>query len=271
MSKHLLSAFASDDSARFAQLLGAANDPEEVVGILTDIPDGLEGVVVAKLDTEAADRLLNGLPDAVVIGWLSSCSVDAARHMLARINHERSLRLIASIEDRSKRRGLRRLVEYQPGTIGELVQANAPVILDSTPVAGIFTEIQRQSGGPGAPLVVLRQDGTVSGVLDMVYLLRNRDPDARASDFLIPVKPAFAKASQASLKDREEWAQLTSLPVVDYDRKLVGYVSRSSLESRLGNVDESDLFLQSVIELSKQFFEFMAAMLVLVFDRRSSR
>ena len=271
MGRHLLSAFASHDPERFAQLLGASNDPVESIAILADIPDGLEGDVVARLTPEAAGRLLNELPDPVVTGWLSSCSVDTARRMLAHIGRERAAGLISGIEDRSKRRGLRRLVEYPPGTIGELVQFSVIAIRDSAPVASIQSEIQQQAGPPEAPVVLIRGDGTVSGVLDLIMFLQNHDQDSRAGDFRIPVKPVFADASQSSLRNRDEWSRLTSLPVVDYEGQLIGYVSRSGLESSLGAVDESSIFLQSGVELSKQFLEFMAQVLQMIFDRRNPR
>ena len=271
MGKHLLSAFASDDPERFAQLLGASNDPAESIAILADIPDGLEGDVVSRLAPKAAGQLLNGLADPVVTGWLNSCSVDTARRMLFHIGRERSAGLISGIDDRSKRRGLRRLVAYPPGTIGELVQYSVIAIRDSVPAAGIQAEIQRQAGPAEAPVIIIRSDGTVSGVLDLIMFLKNHDQDSRASDFRIPVKPVFADASQSSLRNRDEWNRLTNLPVVDYEGQLIGYVSRSNLENSLGTEGESSIFLQSGLELSKQFLEFMAQVLQMIFDRRNPR
>jgi len=64
MSKHL-SAFAADDPVLFARLLGTSDDPAEAIAILSDIPNGLEGEVVARPAPAAADRLLNELPDPV--------------------------------------------------------------------------------------------------------------------------------------------------------------------------------------------------------------
>ncbi len=271
MSKHLLSGFAKDDPERFAQLLGDSSDLNESIGILADIPDGLEGDLVSRLTPEAARRLLSELPDPVVTGWLSSCSPDIARTMLSRIGHERSASLISSISDRSKRLRLQRLMTYPQGSVGELVLLDLMTIRDSTPVSEIASAIQRQPGGPEAPIVILHSDGTVNGVLDVVKFLKNRDPDSRAGDFRIPVKPVFAEASQSSLKHRDEWSRLTSLPVIDYEGQLIGYVSRSHCEESIVSDSESTLFLQSGLELSRQYFDCMVYFLMLIFDRRSPR
>ena len=269
MSKHLLSGFARDDPERFAQLLGDSTDTQETVDILTDIPDGMEADVVGRLTPEAARRLLNDLSDPVVIGWLSSCSPDTARGVLTRINRERSASLISSIGDRSKRLGLKRLVEYPQGTIGESMLVNAIAIRESVAASDIQTEIQRQYGELDSPVVIVRDDNVVSGVLDPLKLMSNRDPDALAGDLCVKVKPVYAEAPLSSLRDREEWHRMTSLPVVDYDRRLLGFVTRLQFENNLETTDEQGILLQSGIELSRQFFGFMAYMLILIFDRRN--
>lgn len=271
MSKHLLSGFAREDPERFAQLLGDSNDLKEAIDILVDIPDGLEGDLISRLTPEVARRLMNELPDPVVTGWLSSCSADTARNMLARTGLERSANLVSGITDRSKRIALQRLMKHPQGTIGELVLLDVMTIRDSMHVSDIAESIQRQEGGPEAPIVITRNDGTVSGVFDLVKFLKNRDMDTRASDFCIPVKPVFADASQSSLRNRDEWNRLSSLPVVDYQGQLTGYVSRSQSEKILESESESARFLESAIELSRQFLEVMVYCLMLIFDRRSPR
>lgn len=269
MSDHLLSAFAKDDPERFARLLGASGNVTETTGILTDIPDGLEGDVVSRLTVATADQLLNQVPDAVVISWLSSCSSSVARSLLGRIGSERSANLISGIEDRSKRRELQHLVKYPTGTIGELLLLDIIAIRDSLPVSDIYAEMQQQSAGPDAPVVLIRNNGTVSGILDLVKLLKNQDRDAIAKDFQIAVKPVFADASRSSLWKHEEWNRLTSFPVVDYEGHLIGYVPRTRIENSLDSDSECDTFVHSIIELSREFFRFMAHMLLLIFDRRN--
>jgi Mg/Co/Ni transporter MgtE len=215
--------------------------------------------------------LLNELPDPIVIGWLKTCSADSARRMLARIGRERSTLLISGIDDRAKRRELRRLVEYPSGTVGDLMQVNITSVRDSTRAKEIRKELQRWSGDPDAPVAIVRDDGTVCGVLDQAMLLQNSDPDARASKFRIPVKSVFAESALSTLKGREEWVRLTSLPVVDFDGRLVGYVSRTRFESSQAAMSDGVQFFQSTAEFSMLFLEFMVYVLELVFGKRASR
>ena len=271
MSKHLLSAFAADVPALFAQLLGDSDDPAEAIAILSDISDGMEGEVVARLTPAAADRLLNELPDPVVIGWLGACKASTGRRLLSRISRERAARLIAGVSSRSKRRSLRHMVDYPPGSVGELVQTGVITLKESVKAGDIAAEIQQWQGDSESPVVILHDDGTVAGVLDLMDLLKNRDQGAVAADLLIPVKPVYAEADQASLHGRTEWTRLTCLPVVDHEGQSVGYVSRSTFESAHGSVGEGSLLLETGVELSKRFFEFMVYALVLIFDRKVQR
>ena len=269
MGKQLLSGFARDDPERFAKLLGNTSDPKEAIGILADIPDGLEGDLVSRLSPENARRLLSELPDPIVAGWLSSCSADTARYMLTRIGHERAASLISGITDRSTRVGLLRLIKYPQGTVGNLALLNVMTVRDSMPVSDIAESIQEQESGPEAPIVILRDDGKVIGVLDVIRCYKNRDKHACASDFCIKVKPVYADASQTSLRNRDEWNRLGSLPVVDYEGQLIGYVSRSQSEDIQKSVSDNARFFNSIIELSRQFLEVMAYLLTMIFDRRS--
>jgi len=269
MSKQLLSGFARDDPERFAKLLGNSSDPKEAIEILADIPDGLESDLVSRLSPDIARRLLSELPDAIIIGWLSSCSADSARNILTRIDHERSASLVSGITDRLKRVGLQRLIRYPQGTTGNLASINVMTIRDSLPVSEIAESIQRQESGPEAPIVIVRDDGKVCGVLDVIEFLKNRDPHAHAADFCVKVRPVHADASQTSLINREEWKRLGSLPVVNHKGQLIGYISRSQSEEIEESVSADVGFLSSIVEVSRQFFEAMAYLLTMIFTRRS--
>lgn len=271
MGKRLVGAFAAEDPARFAQILGKSTDLAESISILKEVPDGLESDIVARLSPEAADRLLHELPDQVVIEWLGACPMDAGRRMLSRVGRERAARLVAGIGNRARRRELRRLIAYPPGSIGELLEVNVMAVPADAPAADIHAEIRRFDGSSEAPVVIVDDAGTVTGVLDLVRFMQHGDAGGRAADFRIPVKPLFADALLESFREQREWLRLTSLPVADFEGRLIGYVPRSVLEPAIRSTDEGRLFIETGVQVSKRFFEFMAYMLVLILDRRPDR
>jgi Mg/Co/Ni transporter MgtE len=271
MSKHLLRAFATQEPERFAELLGMSQDVSSTLRILTEIPDGMECDVVARLPTEAAGRLLSGLADPVLVSWLEFASLDAGRRMLSRINSDRSARLIRGISNRSKRRALRSLSGYPAGSIGALVQTQMAKIREDTPASAIAENIKRQGASLEGPILVEHHDGTLRGVLDLTRFVQNLDNAATADDFCITPKPVYPDSPSSTLENPDAWTGLTSLPVVDHENRPIGYITRSALEKSAGKAGGDDHPLGSMVELSKRYWEVSAALMALIFGGRAER
>jgi len=271
MSKHLLSAFATREPERFAELLGKSEDVQSTLAILTDIPDGMECDVVSRLTPEAAGRLLNGLTDNVLVSWLESASLDTSRGLLSKINSERASRLIAGVGNASKRRRMRRLAGYPAGSIGELVQTQMILIKENTPADKIAGEIRRQAAASAGPVLIERSDGTFKGTLDLARLIQNTNDAAIAADFCTAVKPVYPESLQSALWNSLDWKEETSLPVIDNKGHPIGYISRTVLDKAARPQTVEDPLMASVIELSKRFWEVTAALLVVIFGRRAER
>jgi len=271
MSKHLLHAFATQEPERFAELLGTSKDVSSMLEILKVIPDGTECDVVARLTTEAAGRLLSGLADQVLVRWLESASLDAGRRMLSRINSDRSARLIQEISDRKKRRGLRSLAGFPPGSIGALVQTQIARIREDTPAPDIAENITRQGASLEGPILVERDDGTLRGVLDLARFVQNLETAATAGNFCITPRPVYPDSPASTLEDPDAWTGLSSLPVVDHGNRAIGYISRSVLEKAARTQNRDDPPLGSVVELSKRYWEVSAALIALIFGGRTER
>lgn len=269
MSKRLLSAFATQEPERFAELLGASGDVNSTLAILTDIPDGMECDVVARLAPEAIERLLNGLADPVLVRWLESAPLDAGRRLLSHISDERSTRLINGVSDRPKRRGLRRLAGYPAKSIGALVQSKLTAIKEDVPAADIGNEVRRQGDTSEGPIVIENSDGMLKGVLDLSRLMQNSDAPATAGDFCIPVRPVYPDSHYSTLEDPAAWAGMTSLPVVDHQGRPIGYVTRATFDTVTRAKGTDDPLLGSVVELSKRFWGVSAGLLVFILGRRA--
>jgi CBS domain-containing protein len=69
--------------------------------------------------------------------------------------------------------------------------------------------------------------------------------------------------------DLEVWTHHSFLPVVDFEGKPFGYLTRSDLVKAIGLNHEKNLLLDSGMELTARFFQFLAYMLGLVLSRGS--
>lgn len=268
MGKHLIQAFAVDDPDRFAQLLGSCPDVEAAVELLKQMPDGLEGEVLSHLSPDAAGRLLSGLPDELLAGWLGTCSIDAGRRLLVKLGDERSAKLISMMSDRAKRRGLRRITTYPEDTVGALVQVGVMTVPFSATAVEIKQALHEQGGYPDSPVVIVGEDDTVLGVLDLAAFVRNQQDNALASEFCIAVQAVHADAPVDSVIGKEDWSRLSSLPVVDAGDRLVGYLTRSALDRAAGQSSQGNVLLESGYELSLRLIQFLSYMMELIFSRR---
>ena len=187
MGNHLLVAFASEDPGRLAELLEYPDDAAEALSTLMEIPPGLRSDVVARMSPTAADRILDELPDPVLIEWLGSGPADAGRRILAKVSQERAKRLLSGITDRSKRRALRRLANYPAGSIGQLTQVHMMTAARNEPASETDARIQRLGRPLEGPIPILNQAGRVIGILDLSRFVQNRSTARTAADFCIPV------------------------------------------------------------------------------------
>ncbi len=268
MGKRLLSAFALDEPERFAQLLGNSHDVEEAVEILEGIPDGSEADVLAHLKPEAAERLLNSLPLEMLANWLSTCPSDSGRRLLNRLGTERAHKLIDKIKDPARRRGLRRMATWPAGTIGSQMH-DSLLVIPETATAEEVSERYRDLQGERVGLAIILNDKErVVGVLDMSAIVANADPAAHAEEFCLQVRPVYAESPLESLLDPEVWQGRHRLPVVDFQDRLVGYISRSDVAASLGLSSPGSLFVESAVELSSRYMQFLAFVLTMIVSRR---
>ena len=57
------------------------------------------------------------------------------------------------------------------------------------------------------------------------------------------------------------------MPVIDHERRLVGYVSRKALEEAAMSGQQGSVFIDSLIELVKRYWEFMAYTITFILGR----
>ena len=271
MGKRLVGAFAVDDPERFAQLLGAAQEIEETIDILNRIPDGCEAEVLAHLNPGVADRLLSGFPEGLLAAWLSTCPPEAGRRLLSRMGRTRAMALIEKVEDPGRRRWLRRIASWPPGTIGATMHGNSLAIAESRTAAEVEEIFRERQDHRGGYAFVVNAEERVVGVLDLAAIVANEDKAALAAEFCVPLNAVHAESPLESLLESDAWQRRNTLPVVDFQDRLVGYISQSDVAAVLGMSSPGSLFLESAVELSARYMQFLAYSLTFFISRRSDR
>lgn len=270
MGKHLQTALAETDPDGFASLIGSTIDEGEALTSLDGIPAGAACSVVARLAPATAERLLAAAGDERVTNWLKVGSVDDGRSLLTRLPPEKLDRLVNSIEDRARRRVLRRLAGYPPGSVGALARTRVLVVPADIATREIGERIRSAGAEDDSPVVVTRRDGSLLGVLDLMRFLREHDPGQTAADLCLPVEAVHAGAPVEGLQLPDDWGRLTALPVIDASGNPIGFVSRSALERARAGRSTSAWIIDAFIELTRQYLDFLAFTTSRILGRRAA-
>ena len=271
MSNRLLSAFAVEDPERFAQMLGAVGDSAEAVSILQSIPQGCEAEVLARCQPEVVERLLADVPETLLSSWLSTCPGEVGRRLLLKLGQERSDQLIERIADPARRRSLKRMASWPAGTIGARMRQGLLAISESTTAEEVEALFREQRGSQPGPAFVVDTQDRVLGLLDLTALVANSDKNALAAEFIIPVRAVHAESPLDSLVDKEIWQGRNTLPVVDFQGRMVGFIGRAEFSETRGSASPASIFMESAAEFSSRYMKFLEYTLAWVFIRRVDR
>lgn len=271
MSGRLVRGLAERDPARFAQLLEAANDPAAAAVALGELPGGVACGVATRLPLATGSGILARIPDVTLGRWLGEAPTDSAARLLARIPAERRGPLIAGLESRRRRFALERLLGYPPGSVGALLQTDLVTVPDSFDSYAIALELQRHSAAADAPVIVVTEQGAVAGVVDLKRVLGDSDGTRSVKDCFIPVTPLVADMPVSAAVDRRDWMIHSSLPLVDYQGRLLGYVTRAAVFAAHAPGAAALSPLGTVTELALRFIEVLTQLSIMLFGGRSGR
>ena len=270
MGKHLHGAFAAADPARFAALVQQSESVGEMLDVLLEIPGGLETDVLTRLSPESTDRILDQVSDPTLSDWLESGAAEDGRRILSKMAPERAAAVIKGIQSSVKRRELRRLTAYPQNSIGQLMQLGPILLSRDDTVAEIEASIRQHEGTLEGPIVVQNPDGTFSGVFDPVDFLKNAREGQTAVDFSEKIEPVFAD-SPANLLLADHWNGRNSLPVVNYERKPIGFVTRSVIESAVGQASPQSPLETGLTEVSRWYWTLLLEGLHFALSWRTER
>lgn len=262
----LTESFARNFPDEFARQLARGSQPE-VFEVLDALPPEL-GVPVAQRLPPGRFSALIADDDARLKGWLEKADVDDAVAFVGRMPRNQALGLVETLENRGLRRRLLRALRFPPHCVGALMSGRTLQVPGSTTIIDVLEELRRLDAKQEIPVLVLDEIGRYRGKLDLWALLLRDRPTGTAGEFALQVAPLNPETATAQARTAPQWRQHAWLPVVDYEQRVLGSVTRTALDPL---PDESGSSLvDNVVDLGEEFFRVSSDLLENVLTSRQN-
>ncbi|HEX5224713.1 MAG TPA: CBS domain-containing protein [Solirubrobacteraceae bacterium] len=214
--------------AQIADLVEAASrrEGEEIIQAVGDGDRELEADVFEELDDHHQREFLEDRPDAQIAAILARMAPDDAADIVGELDDERREPVLALLPV-SHRVKVRALLGYDPAEAGGLMSPDFVLLAGTTSAGEAIAAVQRSEIAAellGA-VFVSEPDGTLTGAIAVTALLR-MDSARRLADAVRHELPCLSPdTSFEELARLMADYNLTSIPVVDEGRRMLGVVT----------------------------------------------
>jgi len=203
-------------------------EPAEAAALLGEVDPELATSVIRCLTPGRAARVLAALPEAQRGRVLRTLPPGVAAALLARFDDDERRATLAALEGRAAAE-LEALASYGPDTAGGLMD---PRVMSFRPDASVEDVIQRLRGTPERRVqecYLVDAEGRLTGALSLQDVVLAED-DARLSGLARPDPVRVpATSSRQEAVDLFESHRIASLPVVDFEGRLLGVLRQREL------------------------------------------
>ena len=223
-------------------------DPADAARFLSAEPVRYIVPVVERLEPSAAAALLSALPGEVASA--TATMLDPARVLAAIgwMEDEQRDSLLSQLDD-ALARELRRMAEYPPETAGRLMDVRAAGLPPETTVRQALARVRAAGNRRIADVFVTDADRRLSGRVPL-QALAVAPPEALLGSLAQRAVAVQAIAPQEEVVDRITEGRLTSLPVVDFEGRLLGVIRHDTLVTTAQQDVAGDM--QAMVGASRQ-------------------
>jgi len=213
--------------AEVAEILDTlTNDEAKYIYFLVD--EDTQADILMELDEEIRDRFLASLSTKEIADQLENLDSDDAADILGELPDEKIREVISQMEDDEAAEDIVDLLNYDEDTAGGLMQKEFFQANITWPVNRAIIELRKQAEDVEKVYNIFVVDDTdhLLGVLSLKRLLfanaKTKIVDIYQSKKIVSVKTSDSAELVAQVMEKYD---LVSVPVVDYQNKLVGRIT----------------------------------------------
>jgi len=223
----LAAALLADFPADAAHLLESEPDAD-TARLLAELEEPVALGVLRQLTPDRAARVLAALPEERVRGALLALDPNRAAFLLARLDPDERARCLAAI-DASLAAELQELSEYPAETAGALMDPRVTTFRPDGRVEEVIARLRTFRDRRLGDVFLVDAEGRLAGSLALQTIVL-ADPDTRL-DALAEGPPVSVPvvASREEVIQTFEAHRFASLPVIDFEGRLVGVLRQREL------------------------------------------
>lgn len=227
-------------------LLLADTDPEELISLLSCLPHASSAALAARLPSWQLAGVLTRIDAEYLSAILLAAPMDDAVALVAHLHESRYPGLLSASKD-SQVLELRRLLEAPLHTVASLATTRFIRVDESTTCSAFGDQLSRSNETRPRLIIVVDKLGKYRGLLDLqsIYAFRNRA--LSVGEIAREIEPLNGVTEAQTALSAILWLKFTELPVVDNKRRLLGVVSRASLQRLAGESPPMAFTLDDVL------------------------
>lgn len=222
--------------------------PKESAALLESLPAANAVAVLERLSPETAALLLASLSDASAPEILRALDPPSAAALLARLDPDPRERLLGTLDERAATE-LRSLSDYPADSAGSLMDPRVLAVHPEATVAQTLTKLRAFRDKRVRRVFVIDSARRLVGSVRLQDLAMSR-PSQRMQELFDPRPIAVSDtATREEVLDVLTRSRLASLPVVDFDGRIVGVIRDDVLLDAAK--EEASADIQSMVGASR--------------------
>ncbi len=262
----LLLQFASDRPDEMAALL-ANSELRELSEMLESLPVAFAASLAARLPSWQLSSLLTTIDSALLARMLREAKTDEAVALVSHLNESRYESILDAVPA-PERRSLYELLEFPSYSVASLVTTEFIRVPENTSCRVFCEQLSASADTSPRPVLVVDQQGRYRGMLSLPAAYSRRNRSRLVGQIATDVEPLNGNTAASQALTARQWMKYSELPVVDSRHRILGVVTRVSLERVAGDFAPMEFNFERVLsELATAYLSLCARVLESVFGR----
>jgi magnesium transporter len=248
-ARRIARAFADAYPDEVASALERVN-AAEIARFLKPEPTSRAAAIIARLTASAAGEVVAAMTEAKAAGVLAALEPTTAAVIVSTLEEDERERILAAA-DPGTGRELRAIMSYPAESAGALMDPRIRTIFrPEAHVRDVVARLRRLRDQRVQDVFVVDSDGHLTGAIKLVDVILAAPTAELATLVKEPPLTVAATAPREEVVETMQSRNLTALPVVDFEERLVGVIREQALLAAVGEELSADL--QTMVGVSAE-------------------